>query len=295
MVTDLSEKRARKILAELETRSAVIGQAVFQTDAYPPSRSLAVVYTRLSEYKKLRPEASGHVARTLDGEGNPMLTLVVGGSPDRYVIELWQQQLANAYLQSALGEMPGWLLEGMAQYYSTAHIHDDQIRLGYSLAALGFHMDASWVYNDDPAEIRHRAPSSQAIVPSQLVQSTLTDFLRDSKAANDQKTRLAEFRTRALYQLSAWTLVHMMMSGVEPAASALYDALETAANGGAIGPVLESRLGEIGWSVIDEAFYTHMARRETNLWLRDFVAPSRDDVSARAIPESEISAIQRQI
>lgn len=211
-------------------------------------------------------------------DGETLRALISAGEPDRMAVELWQHELVHSFVTQAFGELPEWLLEGMANYYSTVEVIDENIRIGSDLRNLQFHMSANWIRNTDPTKPSVLAPSSQAIAPSELITSKFSTY---HAALQHADLRFDIKSDSTLYQLSTWTFVHMMMSGVKPHASALYEAMAEAEGAGNLGALLTAKLASIGWQTVDDAFYQHMARRETKFWLRNFVAPTLGLVEPR--------------
>jgi len=135
MRTDLPAADAEEMLRASENSFAVFAQVAdfFLPPATAMGRTSLVVIAQQWEYRKLvTPQRSPYgfveVGRLAphDERGRPTIAL----STEKNAKEVFLHELAHRILHQRVGDVPQWLDEGLADYFSVLPIVDGKIALG---------------------------------------------------------------------------------------------------------------------------------------------------------------------
>ncbi len=129
--TDLESREARGIALELERTYLTLQRLAFPYPLHGPTHVEVVVFGRRSDYLSLRPEEpEGFFSDDglLSLERVP--TLVFWGRPRFAVRAMILHELTHWFLRMHHGQAPSWIHEGLADYFSTMEIRDDEAVLG---------------------------------------------------------------------------------------------------------------------------------------------------------------------
>lgn len=127
------EERARRVLKELEGFHQLIGALVFKTTELPelPIEVLLIGDDQLM--KELAPEyngrkvgVAGYYQRGLDRD----FIVLSGRVFPQTLTNIVYHELTHYFLSRALVSRPTWLNEGLAEYFATADIREDEVSLG---------------------------------------------------------------------------------------------------------------------------------------------------------------------
>jgi tetratricopeptide (TPR) repeat protein len=126
------EERAKLVLKELEAFHQLIGTLVFEKAQLPELPIEVLLIGDEAQLIQLAPDASN--GREVTGyyqRGQDRDFIVMSGRVlPRTLTNIVYHELTHYFLSRALAERPTWLNEGLAEYFATAEIADDNIYLG---------------------------------------------------------------------------------------------------------------------------------------------------------------------
>lgn len=207
--SDLDADDVKSLAAGLERDLVLIGQAAFQSPAVVIEPTDVVVFSRRDHFHRYFPKSTG-------GVSYPRLPLL---PESHHTVATFEQLDAN--LQITLrhelvhdvyarnfGAAPPWLTEGVAQYFSTVELVDDQIHIGVPLP------DRAMTTQPYPFAAVVRGTVVQAIprktIPaaSALLGMSADDFYGHDQPASDEVGTSPEAMA---HYFGAWALVHYLM------------------------------------------------------------------------------------
>lgn len=186
MSTDANPTRAREMLMAFETTYHAFADVLFPSKEASPPIDI-ILFDAKNEFEEIALPSSGGFFRTrgpLDVEEHP--TIVMFGSLDGQTRMAFQHELTHRFVRRALGPLPPWLNEGLAEYYSTVRIEHDSMFIG------------DYALDEHPS-----------VLP------TLGELLgadRSAFYAGFDGTLAGRIRGRSYY-IGAWNLVHLLMNG----------------------------------------------------------------------------------
>jgi hypothetical protein len=135
--TDLSEARARDLDAELERIEAAfedLTDFAFAQRPPPPGRVTVVAFARQADYLEVATSRnmphSGALFTTEMHQLEPTPTIIMHGSLDSETRETLQHELTHRFIHFHLRDVPRWLDEGLAQYFSTLDLKEGYAYFG---------------------------------------------------------------------------------------------------------------------------------------------------------------------
>jgi tetratricopeptide (TPR) repeat protein len=182
------EERARKVLKELEGFHQLIGSTlVFRNTELPELPIEVLVIGDEPTLKELQPEYNGRRVNFAGfyqaGQDRDFIVLSGRVFPETLTSVVYHE-LTHYFLARGLRSRPIWLNEGLAEYFSTAEIRNDEIALGaLSLDRL------------------------QLLKTSSLL--TLKDFF----AVDTSSPYYNESSKASVFYAQAWAFMHFMMHG----------------------------------------------------------------------------------
>src|ERR671925_576502 len=124
------EERARRVLKELEHFHQLIGTLVFRNTELPELPIEVLLIGDEQTMKELEPQFNGRKVAVAGyyQRGTDRDFIVLSGRvfPDTLTSVVYHE-LTHYFVGRALAARPAWLNEGLAEYFSTAEIHDDEI------------------------------------------------------------------------------------------------------------------------------------------------------------------------
>ena len=127
------EDRAKRVLKELEGFHQLVGTLVFRTTELPELPIEVLLVGDDQTLKELAPEYNG---RKIDfsgfyqrGQDRDFIVLSGRVYPQELTSVVYHE-LTHYFLSRALVSRPTWLNEGLAEYFATAEVRDDQVSLG---------------------------------------------------------------------------------------------------------------------------------------------------------------------
>ena len=274
--TDLSENQARETVEQFELRYDLLASLLFDTSDAPLLRTRVVAFRHREELLNFTTKNTGaYIRGPVDDDGLP--TIVMAGLPDAFAYGTWQHELTHGFLAVALGPKPTWLNEGMAEYYSVAHVRNNRAVLGSPLPDRGFVLGSEWRFEQKDGGYKSHLPVGQLVPPSKLVELSREEFyVNDSLETEDDDVVR---RTKIVHYASSWVLVHMLMNGPKKYTVRFGETLAAVAQGHDFDEAFERHFSDIDPAAFDEAFFDHVRRKETHIWETDYQITG--DVSVR--------------
>jgi TonB family protein len=127
------EERARRVLKELEGFHQLVGTLVFRATELPELPIEVMLIGDDQTLKELAPEYNGRKVAVAGyyQRGNDRDFIVLSGRvfPETLTSVVYHE-LTHYFLGRSLVHRPTWLSEGLAEYFATADIRDEEISLG---------------------------------------------------------------------------------------------------------------------------------------------------------------------
>src|SRR5215510_16830 len=128
------EERAKRVLKELEGFHQLIGSTlVFRNTELPELPIEVLLIGDEKTMKELEPEYNGRkvpVAGYYQAGQDRDFIVLSGRVFPQTLTSVVYHELTHYFLARGLVSRPTWLNEGLAEYFSTAEIRDDEILLG---------------------------------------------------------------------------------------------------------------------------------------------------------------------
>ena len=182
------EERAKRVLKELERFHQLVGTSLVFRNTELPELPIEVLLIGDEEtMKELEPEYNGRKVPVAGyfqaGQDRDFIVLSGRVFPETLTSVVYHE-LTHYFLARGLVSRPTWLNEGLAEYFSTAEIRDDEISLGaLSLDRL------------------------------QLLKTNRMLPLKDFFAVDSSSPYYNESSKASVYYAQAWALVHYLMHG----------------------------------------------------------------------------------
>jgi TonB family protein len=127
------EEKAKQVLKELEAFHQLLGTFEFRNTELPELPIEVLLIGDDETMKELEPEyngrkipVAGYYQRGEDRDFIVLSSRVLSGT----LTSIAYHELSHYFLARSLASRPTWLNEGLAEYFSTAEIHDDEVSLG---------------------------------------------------------------------------------------------------------------------------------------------------------------------
>src|SRR5262249_14864521 len=127
------EEKAKQVLKELEAFHQLLGTFAFRNTELPELPIEVLLIGDEGTMKELEPEyngrklsVAGYYQRGEDRDFIVLSSRVLSGT----LTSIAYHELSHYFLARSLLNRPTWLNEGLAEYFSTAEIHDDEVALG---------------------------------------------------------------------------------------------------------------------------------------------------------------------
>lgn len=143
--TDREEADAREALVELEQTFMALHDMGFpQLDV--KNRHIVVVhFARQRDYERFeKASTAGIFHASLPNDIYPEPTMVVWGRLDASARTTLQHELTHMFAHAALGPMPVWFSEGIAQYYETLAVEDGYAYVGRPMLTMRAWAGSGW-------------------------------------------------------------------------------------------------------------------------------------------------------
>src|SRR5215470_2984323 len=182
------EERAKRVLTELERFHQLIGTTLVFRNTELPELPIEVLLVGDEQMmKELEPEYKGRKVPVAGyyqaGQDRDFIVLSGRVFPDTLTSVVYHE-LTHYFLARGLASRPTWLNEGLAEYFSTAEIRDDEIALG------GLSQDRL-----------------------QLLKTSTMLPLKEFFAIDTSSSYYNESSKSGVYYAQAWAFMHYMMHG----------------------------------------------------------------------------------
>ncbi|HEX3854128.1 MAG TPA: DUF1570 domain-containing protein [Polyangiaceae bacterium] len=282
MRTDLPAADAEKMLREDEE---TLAQFTLVADFFLPAtaamgRRSLVVFAKQWEYQKLvTPEQQGYgfveVGRFVAHDERGRATIAL--STEKQAEEVFRHELAHRLLHQRVGDVPQWLDEGFAEYFSVLPVVDDKIMLGGPTVRL--HQFNNGFQRNESVERQqlYAQPTAQ-----------LKEILDGDK--------LGSYSSVGYFV--AWLLVHYLANGAPEHADRFRHFLRALVNGQPWAKALTADYGTL--PAIEEACQKHllqMADNETLQWSIRYTPPPPSEwrVATRVLDDGEVHHLKASL
>jgi len=255
VVSDASERDVRRAAAWLEQFRQAMLQALPGELVASPVPTIVVAFGRSRTFESFTPHLEGRQMDDVSGYfvGNEDLNYIAVnlGRGDRAFSTILHEY-THFLVENALGPVPVWVDEGLAQYYETFEVRDDGIAIiGMPLAE---HLDALR---------RNRMPP-------------LENLLRVDRAS---PTYTQDEHGRGLFYAQSWALVHYLLRGGPARDGQLGAYLARLRGGGDAEASFAGAFGENARAALEDELRDYVSQsRMTALAFRLDVDPAADDV-----------------
>jgi TonB family protein len=127
------EERAKRVLKELEGFHQLVGTLVFRSTELPELPIEVLLIGDDQTMKELAPDYNGRKVAVAGyyqrGQDRDFIVLSGRVFPETLTSVVYHE-LTHYFLSRALVQRPAWLNEGLAEYFATADIREDEISLG---------------------------------------------------------------------------------------------------------------------------------------------------------------------
>ncbi len=212
LVSDLSDKDANRVIGGFEEMYAQLGSVIFAAGEVPSFHTDAIVFRSHYDAKQfLGDDVGAAYSSSLANDLEPTPTVIASGSLSPLARITFAHELTHRFNNVALGWMPLWLNEGLAQYYSTIRAEDGKPVLGetdprFMCAAGSTRQSVGDIVCNYQILKGRTLPKA-----SELVRFDRAEFYADQADANGLLS-FEQKEKRARHYGAAWLLVHMLMN-----------------------------------------------------------------------------------
>jgi tetratricopeptide (TPR) repeat protein len=225
LATDLEGDEATLVIRTFELAYALLARVVFGAGDPPDFQTEVIAFRSKSELQEFLPDRfGGQYIKQLPSDLQPSPTLVIYGELSPESRKTFAHELTHRFEHVALGSMPVWLNEGLAQFYATIRGDLQHPEVGAVDTEHGFKSGA--LQSEDGYLIDQRLLPSDLPTASKLMDLEPSQFyLWRSKDKNTQRRD----RDMSANYSAAWALVHMLMTTGSPNAVRFRQVLREAA------------------------------------------------------------------
>jgi tetratricopeptide (TPR) repeat protein len=281
MFTDLTPRDAMRAAREFEVRYRLLADLLTARNA-PEFHMQVIVFRRKQSLAQLAGSSSlgGMFTDQFPGVAGPVPALVVTGEPTRDSYGTWQHEVTHHLLHHALGDMPPWLNEGMAEYYEALRVEDGKVILGGQSRDFGFITGLEPGVEVDAGFKRVLIPIAHTPPVSKLIRLSRSEFY--DPAIEHGLPREQIFRA------GAWALVHMLMNGPPAYRERFGRVMRRVATGQhSFVEAFDDEFSTIAPKRFDDDFYRYL-NTQWMLWRTDDVPRPGFAVSVRPLSEGRV-------
>jgi tetratricopeptide (TPR) repeat protein len=271
--TDLDAARARVILGRLEESHAALAY-LLRRRARPVENPLDVaVFERAGDFRDIAGQALNASAffspeSGADLEPRPLIVMHDSDLLDETRMTA-QHELTHRFLHERFASVPPWLDEGLATYYASARVEEQQIVLGgpssIDISERPYFWLA-WMGTFEQAEVPlYLAPPLRTLIDA--------DFAEFHTEHEDrERGRKDRERTSAFYAAS-WRLVHLLMNGGDLAYRQRFQLFLDDLDRGAKGrEAFNARFGDV-WPGLEQAYQVYLRQERLPTAVVSYRAP----------------------
>jgi hypothetical protein len=208
--TDTDPGSANAVVADFERRYAALAHAMH----VPPGpedgdRIELVLFERAKDYDEVTGHDRTWKAYFSTRSGHPTMVMSQDLLPEE-MRTTFLHELAHRFIHRRYRNVPAWVNEGLAQFYSTMRVEEDRIVVGDDLPDKAFWRQPgysmAWHGNTLQSLIpAHKAPGVRDIVDSER--------LTFNPAFDHEDVSPKEHERMSLHYAASWKLVHLLMNG----------------------------------------------------------------------------------
>lgn len=229
LTTDLDGGEATLVVRAFERSYALLSRAVFGDAPAPEFETDIVDFRTKTELQQFIPDRfAGEYIAQLPSDLEPSPTMLMSGELSHANRIVFVHELAHRFDQVALGAMPRWLDEGLAEFYSTVQGDLEHPEVGVLDPDYGFALAST---GSDTGHVIFRGElivASQLPLPSQLMDFKGSGFYAAGRNHAHESKRVRDDLMKRNY-VAAWALVHMLMTTDSPSAVRFRQALREGA------------------------------------------------------------------
>lgn len=185
--SNASPNATRAIAVNLLRMREVLGK-VTTLDVRAAKPTYVLVFRNARSFAPYRDAIFGQEHAPVNGafvQGRMANFIALDAAAEGGVARVVYHELTHQLMRNTIPGLPLWVDEGLAEYYSTFSVRDDEVRVGYAIP-------------DHIIALRRREP----LIP-------MARFF----AMDQQSPELADPRRRTRFYAQAWALVHYFLSG----------------------------------------------------------------------------------
>jgi len=213
VVTNRPLDEARIALADFEETYDVFTSVVLTGEVVDPVPIRVVLFDKEAEFNAFGPRGAGaFFAPTLPLDPEPIPTLVMWGDLVAQARLTFQHELTHHLFRNALGPVPPWLAEGLAEYYSTVRVADGEVYIGEMQPKYEFYLNPDWHVVDTGPFLRAQIPIGDIPKADELLAMDHVAFYEGNNKDLDPNgyVPIEEQRRRTARYAGSWALVHML-------------------------------------------------------------------------------------
>jgi tetratricopeptide (TPR) repeat protein len=210
LVSDLDEQTATSVSGSFEETYAALASVLFRSYPVPEYHTNAVIFQSPQDLGEFLGDGFGGVYMpSLPNDVEPSPTLLASGTLSPFARLSFAHELTHRFNHSALGPMPIWLEEGLAEYHSTIRTESNEPVVGeidprFMCTPDGLGDLVCGQYEHLPG---NRLPTASQLLALGREEFYETETLESGRASWEQK------RGRSAHYGMAWLLVHLLMHG----------------------------------------------------------------------------------
>lgn len=185
LVGNAGDKEIRRVATRLEQFRDVLGRLLNRANLNSSTPTTVVVFKNRSAYQPFAPANTAGYFQS--GPDMNYIALSAEQNPaDPFPFSVIFHEFVHFLVKNNLQDVPAWFNEGLAEYYSTLEVTDDERKVQIGLP-IGYHL---------------RALREQKLLPLQ----TLLAVDHDSAHYNEKNKR-------SVFYAQSWALVHYLLLG----------------------------------------------------------------------------------
>ncbi len=291
LITDLKERDAVNVLAEYEHTYQLLAEVSHVSSMVGSTAGLSFKTQSISfrSYDELQPfvpaQIVGQYRSELPNDIEAVPTILTSGTVSPFGRVTLAHELAHRFNHVALGAMPVWLNEGLAQYYSTIRGDVSSPVVGESdpdnVAAAGSvrHSPGDVVFQGELIPIQ-KLPKA-----SQLLELDSEGFYAES-GQNRVPLTYAARNTQSRNYVASWMLVHMLMHETSTYAEHFRGLLESP-NGLSTGRALQDVVAGVDAAQLDRDFTAYLSKEIPWRQYHAKISP-QPQLTNRALSDAEV-------
>ncbi|APR76074.1 Hypothetical protein A7982_01421 [Minicystis rosea] len=287
--TDLDPEDAQHAIRQFETVYNVFTDVAFPTDESRAGRIDVVVFRRESDYRALgRRGSDAYFSPSLANDLEPVPTAVMFGQLENRARLTFQHELTHHFIRQSLSSAPVWLNEGMAEYYSTIHVADGRVFLGGPLPNIGITRAPKWLFRQNGTFTRAFVPASHLPSVERLVGADRATFYA-AHGSSATAPSMDQQREQTTFYVSAWALVHLLMTGPEDYRKRFSAFIDALTHGARAMDAWEQAFAGVDTAELSRALYEHVLRATLPIMSRAYtLRPPEPLQSERAMSDAEV-------